>query len=387
MKKTPAPSVLLAIAAATGALVLSGCGAGERTAAASGDSGSGDAAAFAEEAAAAVEAATAPQTPDSNPLPAPGPTLATGKKIVIIPCAAAVEGCARPARSTQEAAEKVGWEATIVDPAGAGGPSAAIQRAVSSGADAIVLNSIDAAAVKGDLDAARAKGIAVVCDMCGDTDGLIQAVVPPLDENERAGYLLGQQAFVLAKERFDAPPKFIVMSDNEFATVNARVAGVKKFIDDCKSAGAGCELVAEGQYLAAEISTTAPGRVVSLVQSHPDYNVLFAGYDASLNFFAQGLKQAGLADPDKAFGLSIDADVANTEMIRSGGYQAASAGVAMQRVGYALVDTLNRLFNGEEPVDQGITVKIINQDNAPDSGSWDGDFDATPDYLKAWGIS
>jgi ribose transport system substrate-binding protein len=386
MKKKTAPSVLIAVAAAAGSLVISGCGAGERDAAAAGEGGS-QATAFADEAKAAVEAATAPQTPDSNPVPADGPPLATGKKIVIIPCAAAVEGCARPARSAQEAAQKVGWDATIVDPAGAGGPSAAIQRAISSGADAIVLNSIDAAAVKGDLEAAQAKGIAVVCDMCGDTGGLIQSVVPPLEENERAGYLLGQQAFLLAKERYDAPPRFIVMSDNEFATVNARVAGVKKFIDDCQSAGAGCELVAEGQYLASEISTTAPGRVVSLVQSHPDYNVLFAGYDASLNFFAQGLKQAGLADPEKAFGLSIDADVANTEMIRSGGYQAASAGVPMQRVGYALVDNLNRLFNGEDVVDQGITVKIINPDNAPDSGSWDGDFDATPDYLKVWGIS
>ena len=92
---------------------------------------------------------------------------------------------------------------------------------------------------------------------------------------------------------------------------------MKKFIDDCTAAGAGCELVAEGQHLASEISTTAPGRVVQLVRSNPDYNVLFAGFDAALNFFAQGLKQAGLADPCKAFGISIDADVANTEMIRS----------------------------------------------------------------------
>jgi ribose transport system substrate-binding protein len=241
--------------------------------------------------------------------------------------------------------------------------------------------------VQGDLKAARDAGIAVVCDMCGNTDDLIQSVIPPLPENESAGYLLGEQAFVIAKERFNAPPKFIVMSDNEFATVNARVAGVKKFIDDCRAAGAGCELAAEGQHLASEISTTAPGRVVQLVRSNPDYNVLFAGFDAALNFFAQGLKQARLADPSKAIGISIDADVANTEMIRSGGFQAASAGVPMARVGYGLVDDLNRIFNGAPPVDQGVTVKIINQQNAPQTGSWDGDFDATPDYLKLWSVT
>ncbi|MBK5247932.1 MAG: substrate-binding domain-containing protein [Actinomycetales bacterium] len=332
-----------------------------------------------------VAAASAPQTPTTNPVPPSGPEPATGKQIVIIPCSAAVEGCNRPARSAKEAAEAIGWSATIVDPAGAGGPSAAIQRAVSSGADGIILNSIDAAAVKGDLEATRDAGVAVVCDMCGDTGGLIQSVIPSLEENERAGYLLGQQAFLLAKERYDSPPKFLITSTNEFATVTSRVAGGKAFIDDCVAAGAGCELLAEAQVLSTENSTTGPGRVVSLVQSNPDYNVLLAGYDASLNFFAQGLQQAGLADPAKAFGLSVDADVANTEMIRTDGYQAASAGVDMRRVGYGMVDNLNRLFNDEPVVDQGVTVKIITKDNVPPEGSWDGDFDVTPKYLKLWG--
>jgi ribose transport system substrate-binding protein len=263
--------------------------------------------------------------------------------------------------------------------------SAAIQRAISSGANGIVLNSIDAAAVQGDLKAARDAGLSVVCDMCGDTGGLIQSVVPPLEENFRAGYLLGQQSFLLAKERYDSPPKFIVLLDDEFATVRARVDGVKQFIEDCKAAGAGCELVAEDTYLAKDISTTAPARVVQLVQNNPDYNVMFVGYDAALYFFAKGLEQAGLADPAKAFGVSVDADVANTEMIRSGGYQAASAGVDMNRVGYGLVDNLNRLIAGQDAVDQGVTIKIINKVNVPSTGSWDGDFDAKPLYLQAWG--
>jgi ribose transport system substrate-binding protein len=333
-----------------------------------------------------VAAATADQTPETNPVPTGGPAPESGKKIVIIPCSASVEGCARPARSAKEGAEAIGWTATIDDPAGDGAKmSAAIQRAISSGANGIALNSIDAAAVQGDLKAARDAGLSVVCDMCGDTGGLIQSVVPPLEENERAGYLLGQQSYLLAKERYNAPPKFIVLLDDEFATVRARVDGVKKFIEDCQAAGAGCELVAEDTYLAKDISTTAPSRVVQLVQNNPDYNVMFVGYDAALYFFAKGLEQAGLADPAKAFGVSIDCDVANTELIRSGGYQAACAGVAMNRVGYGLVDDLNRLIAGQDGVDQGVTVKIINQDNVPAEGAWDGDFDATPLYLQAWG--
>jgi ribose transport system substrate-binding protein len=221
--------------------------------------------------------------------------------------------------------------------------------------------------------------------MCGNTADIIQSVVPALEENERAGYLLGQQAYLEAKRRFNAPPKFIVMSDDEFATVRARVAGVKKFVHDCEAAGAGCAVLGEGQHLASEISTTAPGRVVQIARSRPDYNVLFAGYDAALNFFAQGLQQAGLADPKKAFGISVDADVANTQLIRAKGFQAASAGVDMRRVGYGLVDNLNRIFAGQAVVDQGAKVKLINTDNVPAAGSWDGDFDAAHAYLALWG--
>jgi ribose transport system substrate-binding protein len=391
-------------AAALILVVVAACGGGSTTAPSTGPStapsaapatpaASGDASAtpaagadFAKKVADDVAAASATQTTESNPVPTGGPAPATGKKIVIIPCSASVEGCARPARSAKEAAEAIGWTATIDDPAGDGAKmSAAIQRAISSGANGIVLNSIDAAAVQGDLQAARDAGLSVVCDMCGDTGGLIQSVVPPLEENFRAGYLLGQQSFLLAKDRFDSPPKFIVLLDDEFATVRARVDGVKKFIEDCKAAGAGCELVAEDKYLAKDISTTAPARVVQIVQNNPSYNAMFVGYDAALYFFAKGLEQAGLADPTKAFGVSIDADVANTEMIRSGGYQAASAGVAMKRVGYGMVDNLNRLFAGQPVVDQGVTVKIINKVNVPASGSWDGDFDATPLYRQAWG--
>jgi ribose transport system substrate-binding protein len=393
---------LAAIAcAATLALLVGACGGSATTAPAASapaasapaasapaasTGGSDAAAAFAAKAADDVAAAAAAQTETTNPVPTGGPAPATGKKIVIIPCSASVEGCGRPARSAKEAAEAIGWTATIDDPAGDGAKmSAAIQRAISSGANGIVLNSIDAAAIQGDLKAARDAGLSVVCDMCGDTGGLIQSVIPPLDENLRAGYLLGEQSFLLAKARFNAPPKFIVLLDDEFDTVKARVAGVKKFIDDCKAAGAGCELVAEDKYLAKDISTTAPARVVQLVQNNPSYNAMFVGYDAALYFFAKGLEQASLADPTKAFGVSIDADVANAELIRTGGYQAASAGVAMRRVGYGMIDNLNRLFAGQAVVDQGVTVKIINKDNVPASGAWESDFDAIPLYLKAWG--
>ncbi|MFK4149255.1 sugar ABC transporter substrate-binding protein [Streptomyces sp. NPDC004065] len=374
------------VAAVLAALALSACSASKDSA---GNRQSAPGAAkFAAKARADVTAATARQTSVTDPVRSSGPRPVRDKSIVVIPCSMSVEGCARPARSTVAAARAIGWTARIDDPASdVTKMSAAIQRAISSRADGIVLTSIDAAAVQNDLKAARKAGIAVVCNMCGNAGNLYQAVVPPLDENERAGYLLGEFAYVEARKRFNAPPKFVIMTDDEFETVKARTRGIKKFIADCKAAGAGCRTVAEGSHLASEISTVAPGRVVQLVRSHPDYNVLFAGFDAALNFFAKGLQQAGLAQPGKAFGVSVDADVANTQMIRTGGYQAAAVGFAFARAGYAHVDNLNRIFQGQQPVDQGLRGKLIIKEDVPSNGkAWEGDFDAGALYRKTWGL-
>ncbi|MBU8864806.1 sugar ABC transporter substrate-binding protein [Paenarthrobacter aromaticivorans] len=365
--------------------LITGCGPAATTQSSAQDSGASSA--FTAKVAADVATATAAQTASTNPVPATSDPIVHGKKIVVIPCSMAVEGCARPARSIIEAAHLLGWEASIDDPASDSTKiSAAIQRAVSKKADAIALTSIDAAAVQGDIKAARDAGIAVTCNMCGNKDDLYESMVPSLDENNKAGYLLGEFAYLEARKRFNSAPKFIVLTDPEFDTVKARVSGLKQFIDDCKAAGAGCEKVAEGSFLAGEISTVAPGRVAQLVRSNPGYNVMFAGFDAAMLFFSQGLQQAGLADTKKAFGISVDADVANTEMIRKGGFQAASVGFAFGRAGYGHVDNLNRLFDGQAPVDQGVTGKLVTKDNVPGSGGWDGDFDATTLYKHLWKV-
>ncbi|MEZ5117724.1 MAG: substrate-binding domain-containing protein [Candidatus Nanopelagicales bacterium] len=355
-----------------------------------GETAGGDLAAFEAAAQEAVDAAKADQTPETAPVPTGGPAPSSGVKLVIIPCSMAVEGCARSARSAKEAGELLGWDVTIDDPSqGQGGPSAAVQRAVASGADAIMTTSIDAGAIKADLQAARDAGIVVVSNMAGNADDLYQAIVPPLEVNFDAGYLLGQQAYLNAQETFGQPVKAIVFEDDEFATVQQRIAGFKQFIDDCAAAGGGCELLAEDKHLAADIATTLPNRVVQTIKQHPDYNTLFVGFDAALNqVITQGLIPANLADPATSQAFSVDCDVANAKIVAEGGVQNACIGFAFQRAGYGHVDNINRLLNGESPADQGLVGKLVVQENAAGltEKAWDGDFDAIPLYLEAWGV-
>lgn len=384
-------------AAVATALLLGACGsttsaapAASAGSASGGGAASGALAAFEAKAQQAVDAAMAPQTPQTAPVPTGGPTPKKGVKLVIIPCSMAVEGCARSARSAKEAGELLGWNVTIDDPStGQGGPSAAIQRAIAAKANAIMLTSIDASSVQADVKAARDAGIVVVANMAGNAADLYQAIVPPLDVNFQAGYLLGQEAYLNAKKKFGQPVKALVFEDDEFATVKQRIAGFTQFIADCQAAGGGCQILDQQKHLAADIATTLPNRVVQDVNQHPDYNTLFVGFDAALNaIITQGLIPANLADPSKAQGLSVDCDVANAQIVAQGGFESGCVGFAFLRAGYGHVDNINRLLQGQPAVDQGVVGKLITQANASSLGgkAWDGDFDAVSLYKKAWGL-
>jgi ribose transport system substrate-binding protein len=128
---------------------------------------------------------------------------------------------------------------------------------------------------------------------------------------------------------------------------------------------------------------------VQTIKQHPDYNTLFVGFDAALNqVITQGLIPANLADPTKAQAYSVDCDVANAKIVAEGGIQNGCIGFAFQRAGYGHVDNINRLLQGGQGADQGVVGKLVVKENAEGltEKAWDGDFDAIPLYLKAWGI-
>ena len=127
-KKTPGRVVAALIAMAWAAPL---CGAF-----AAGDNGSAAVAA----AQAAAEKALASPSEWIGPTSSPKPQL--GKKLAIISCAQLSEGCNRPSRAALDAAQKIGWTATVFDgQADTGKQIAAINAAVDGKYDAILLSS------------------------------------------------------------------------------------------------------------------------------------------------------------------------------------------------------------------------------------------------------
>jgi ribose transport system substrate-binding protein len=312
--------------------------------------------------------------------PTQGPKPAAGKHIVVIPCSMAAEGCARQARAVLEAAALIAWKTTLIDPAGDNAKQAqAVEKAISIKADGIILASIDSAFIQGPLREARAAGIHVVAEG-QDSEGLYEAIALTQKFYTDQGYMTGVAAYKLGGYK----AQMILLEDNEFAGVRYRADGAKAFINDCKTAGGDCGIVASKEFLVSQVQNELPKQTVALVRQHPEFNVLWAGYDFAMNFMVQGLQQADLTG--HGFGVSFDANDANNEIIRQGGFQKATVGLPIEWMSYGMVDNMNRLLAGERPVDQGLRVKLLTKDNMQPSGAWEGDMDFRAAYKKLWGV-
>jgi ribose transport system substrate-binding protein len=314
--------------------------------------------------------------------PTSGPPPAKGKTIVIITCSMAAEGCARMSRGSEEAAALLGWKSILIDAVGDPAKMAdGVRRAISVKADGILLQGVDAEVIPSALEQAKAAGIHIISGDGDDGTGkFFEAIEPVPASFETGGYMAAATAYKMAGYKLAA----LEMHDDEFSAVVSRFKGVNRFIKECADAGGDCKVLATDNCLVADLTTRLPQQAISLVRRHPDYNVLFGGFDAQLNFMIQGLTQAGLTH--KGFSAGFDANVANLDIIRQDGYQRLSVGGPAEWIGYANVDDLNRILAGQKPVDQGLNQKVLIKDNLPASGAWVGDVDYQAAYKKLWGL-
>jgi ribose transport system substrate-binding protein len=375
-----------------GALAVAACG-GDDDGAATTDtsggsteetSGGSESSASLDEFNAKIEALVAEASAEQTQVPpTEGPPLKEDVSVFIIPCAMVAQGCADSALAAQEAAEAVGWNVSFIDPAG--DPTAmnnAVTQAISQGADAIITTAIDGGTIAGTLADARAAGIVSACFSCFDPDGLYDSGYPAQRINYDHGYL----AMASLYERTGRDLKVVMANGPEYgisAQPDGREFGGRAFIDECVAAGGSCELVEATDLLTANFATSAPAQVVSVLRSNPDVNALWGFADPVSALIIPAIQQAGI-DVEIS---GIDPVGFNFDLIRSGELQRSSVSQPLSWIGYSLVDQINRLLNGEDPVDQNVRAKLITSENVPAEGVWDGDIEVQPLYLALWGVA
>lgn len=362
----------LAMLAVGGILTLAACGGGSDSA--SSGSGSGGTVDVAEYKAGAEEAM---KPVESFSGPTEGPAAAAGKKVVFITCGFEAEGCNLPGKAAKEAGDALGWDVTVVD--GKFDPrvySRAIQNAIDSDADGIIIDAIDADAISGPLKAARAKGIVV-----GSYDSLNEVTDTSVSYDVQAS--TEKQGKAMADYmiwKTDGKAKAFILNAPEFKAPYAWTETAEKEIKQCSS----CEITGSQKFTAGDAATRLPQLTVSSVRQNPDTNVMIASYDAAMLASIPSMQGAGILEDVKVG--TFNGISAAMDLIRKG-QLTASVGGAMEWGAWASMDNMNRMLSGEDAVEQNVPVRLItaeNVDTIDPSGPWTGDIDFRSEYQKIW---
>lgn len=324
--------------------------------------------------------------------PATAPAPAEGKSVWIVSCGQNAIGCSVSAGAAKEAAETLGWKAEVCDgKLNEGGAFAGcIRQGVAAGVDAIITAAIDCMAVQDPLREADAAGITTInfwgfdCNEGANKvgDAMFTASVQPSAEYPTSEEY--QQAIGAARA------EWIIAASGGSAEIIELVfegtnigAALSEGFGDAIAECAGCTV----HQVAVTHQTFGDAREIieSALLSNPDAQWISIPLDSLVLL---GAAQAVASAPNGADLKLIGGEglAPNLDLIREGQGQSAAIGQPLGWYAYGAIDTLNRVFAGEEGVPQGMSFQAIDSaHNLPAEGGYAPPVDYVAAYRAAWG--
>jgi ribose transport system substrate-binding protein len=286
--------------------------------------------------------------------PTSGPPAAKQKVVYWVSCGQTVPTCAEPPAGAAQAAKTLGWTFKIAD--GMLTPSgelAAARVALAAHPDAIVFHGVSCAYVLPVLKQAKAEHIITIgaeaIDRCHlyTANMLYSASAPTVEDWFGSSGTIGA-SYIIDRTHGQADVINENFTDDLGIPENTAVLSVFR---SC----AGCKIVDALNYIEGD---PAPGGKLhpefrtALVQ-HPEANAMFYGF--SINVVAgdgQAILQAHRSNFISAGG---DGGAAGLDLVRRG-IVTENTNHDTGWMGYAVMDELNRAFNHQPAVPEGIGV-------------------------------
>jgi ribose transport system substrate-binding protein len=318
-----------------------------------------------------------------------------GKNLWVISCGQIAVGCSTPSNAAAEAARAVGWKVTVYDgKLGADNAYATgVRQAVAAKADAIIIAAFDCAYAKQPLQEAKTAGIKVVsllgydCDdprVGGGASLFTASVIPNENEKTVAAYSIAQGKMKADWAMAQTDGKAVALSLNNTGVLLGQDIA-KGFDDEIKTCST-CQLVSLPFTLTDIGSGALPGKVGQALLRNPAINSAMVPYDALM---ALGVAQAFVRSGrnDKLATIGGEGYGVNLDLIKKNGGQDAAVYESTAWFGYAAVDSLIRLFNGDPQQPAGIGSQLVDKSHLPamDKGGIVPPVDFKAAYLKAWG--
>jgi ribose transport system substrate-binding protein len=327
----------------------------------------------------AVQNAMAPRTAEESQLPTAGPSAQSGKKLVSIVCASAIEGCRAISDAQIEAAKVLGWSTQVIDGRGnVKGWDDAIQSAIQTKPDVIALAAILPSAVASSLADAKAAGITIVCTQCGASpdDASIDAA-----DGDEVNSIIGDSLGSYIAQKAGGRASVLMWYYPEF--------GISKLRHDAAKAALGkhCECKIESiEVKISEWNTTLPERVNALLLQNPDISWIYSPADETAIDAANAIKAGGKSGQVRVAGGN--GNLQALAAIKTDPDYVATAAVSYAFSAWSSIDNANRILAGEKPVKTRTAVRVIDASNAsaiPTGQYYSGDVDFRSHYKKLWG--
>jgi ribose transport system substrate-binding protein len=287
--------------------------------------------------------------------PTDGPAAIPGKNVWYISCGQAYAACAGAAESFDEAGQALGWNVTITD--GKADPNTAatiIKQAVAAGVDGVGLFTFDCPGIKSALLEARDAGIPVVnygsldCDdeAFGSEEPLFAASVNESGSSNQAD---------MWKQLGEARAKYTaaVLGDKGGTVININETSQRAhqwqevgFTDTIAEVCPKCTVV-DVPFTFAQVPNKSSEIFKAAILQNPDVGAITWDTDALIGLgLMPVLQQAGLG-ADVAL-VGAEGNPPNMDAIRAG-QQTSSSFIPYGWYQWAMADTFNRIFAGEDP--------------------------------------
>lgn len=328
-------------------------------------------------------------------MPQESPPPLEGTNLWIISCGQAAEGCAVPSNAAAEAAEAIGWDVTIFD--GKLNPaeySNGVNQAVAAGADAIVLNVVDCQYASQALKDAKAAGVKIYglhsldCDdpaVGGEATFDAELYYGEEFPNYRELVIAfgGTKAdWIIVKTEGQA--RTIQFNQDELLVVKYIGDGFEKTMETCTT----CEVVQSVEFVLADLGPPLQQKAQQALLQNPDANSVMVPYDSAMTLgISSAIEESGRKDD--LWVMGGEGFVANIQNTRDNKGQDAGTGYGFEWEGWAVVDGVNRLLQGEEQVDCGCGFAVWDAEhNFPEEEgvAFQVPVDFRANYRKIWGV-
>jgi ribose transport system substrate-binding protein len=332
---------------------------------------------------AAVAKYAGPQTTWEGPTKGPKPE--PGKKIVYLSGDEQNDISHLYGVYIKEAAQKLGWDVTIID--GKGSPTswlAGMNQAIALKPDGIALFA-DGASLQDPIRAGVAQGIKFV--------GLHAAGLPGphpelnlfvnIQEDPRE---IGKAEADWAIADSNGKARVVVLSHNEYAIAKVKSMATKDEVEKC----ADCKVLDYANSPASEAAQRQPQLTTSWVQRFgvPIYATSVGDNDWD---FAVPVLRSGGVDPAQAKLIAADGNRSAYDRIRKGDqYQVVTVSEPIELQAWQAIDELNRAFHDEMPSGFVQPPFLVTKENIHAEGGDQNTFIPSNNYkqhyLEIWGV-